>query len=83
MASVCGSIVVVSVAEGCSGVDPFILKRPSFAVIATGWSNTVYCISMSWVFEATSAVAAVSTDWAGVAVADTPVDWADGAVVVP
>jgi hypothetical protein len=62
MASGCGSIVIASGA--------LMLRRPSLSVgIDTGWSNTVDSISVSWVFEAGSAVAAVSTGtgvWAGV-----------------
>ena len=49
----CGSIVTSSGA--------LMLRRPSLSVgIDTGWSKTVDSISVSWVFNAGSAVAAVS-----------------------
>jgi hypothetical protein len=69
----CGSTVIASVARGCLGVvDMFMLGRPSYAVVmAPSWPRTVSCISVSSVFEAGSTVAAVSTAWAGVAVAAT------------
>lgn len=69
----CGSIVIASVAGECSG--------PSLAVMATGWSKPVYCISVSWEFEAGSTVAAVSSAWAGVAVVGISVAWADDGTV--
>lgn len=74
----CGSIVIASVAGGCSGVAVDVLRRPPLAVVkATGWSRFVDCISVSWVLEA--GAAAVSMAWAA---AVTPVAWADGTVAV-
>jgi len=66
-----GSIVIASGA--------LMLRRLSLAVEITGWCKTVGCISVSWVFEAGSAV---STAWAGVDVAGTSAAWVDGTVAV-
>ena len=66
-------------ASGCCG-------SIVIASVAGGWSKTEYCISVPWVFEAGSAVAAASMAWAGVAVAGTSVGtsvaWVDGTVAI-
>ena len=73
MLSGCGSVVIASVAGASSGggVDAFMLRRSSLVVvIGTGWSRTIYCISVSCEFEAGSTVST-----AGVAVAGTSAAW--------